>query len=150
MKLDNAIVVIDDDDDDKVLWEKLLRELAPDHPAIFFDRAEDALEQLNKLEDEQPFIIFCEVFMPGMSGVEFRRAVDSDEKLRRRSIPFVFFAETVNDRLIEEAYSTTIQGLFERDARIEQLREQLEAVLNYWRRCIHPNHQIVRKNQLNG
>jgi CheY-like chemotaxis protein len=149
MKLDNAIVIIDDDDDDKVLWENLLQELAPDHPAVFFDKAENALEGLKQLKDEQPFIIFCEVFMHGMSGVEFRKAVDADDSLRRRAIPFVFFAETVNEKLVEEAYSTTIQGLFERDARMEQLREQLQVVLNYWRRCVHPSRQVIRKNRLN-
>ena len=68
------IIVIDDDADDKEIFESALKELAIENRRRWFTNCKDAFDYLRTI-NEQPFIIFCDVNIPGLAGIEFKRQI---------------------------------------------------------------------------
>ena len=69
------IILIDDDADDKEVFLDILKELQVPNPVVWFQNCEEALTYL-KVTTEQPFLIFCDLNLPGLPGIEFKRQVD--------------------------------------------------------------------------
>src|ERR1043165_7529210 len=108
------IILIDDDEDDKDIFLEILRELQIPNPVIWFQKCDEAFTYLIETT-EQPFIIFCDLNLPGLSGIECKRRIDKDINLRKKSIPFVFFSTTTDQRTVNEAYTEmTVQGFFQK------------------------------------
>lgn len=133
-----AIIYIDSDEDDHLLIGSLLNTLAPERPVRYFDRAEKALSYLQET-DLQPFIILCEILLPGMTGLELRQFIQNDELLRKRCIPFVFISNPIIEPIIEQAFDLTVQGFFEKKDNRQQQEQELALILNYWQTSFHPN-----------
>jgi|SRR6185369_5889060 CheY-like chemotaxis protein len=133
------IIVIDDDADDKDLFESILKELAVQNKRLWFANCKDAFDYLRTTE-EQPFIIFCDVNMPGLAGIEFKRQIDEHPSLRKKSIPFIFYSTSVNQATVNEAYTKmTVQGFFQKKHRYEEVKRDIKLMLDYWHECRHPN-----------
>jgi CheY-like chemotaxis protein len=138
-KLINApIVVVDDDPDDLYLFEKMVQRLGIFSPLRFFENGKDALDYLNTTE-EQTFLIMSDINMPVMNGLELRNQINRNERLRRKSIPFIFFSTAARAADVIEAYDMTVQGFFVKDAELESIEDTLEVIFHYWTRCKHPN-----------
>lgn len=131
-----AVIYIDSDEDDHLLTGSLLHTLAPERPVYYFDRAEEALTYL-KTSDQQPFLILSEILLPGMTGLELRQAIQEDEELRRRCIPFVFISNPIP--VIEQAFDLTVQGFFEKKDNRQQQEQELSLIFNYWQTSFRPN-----------
>lgn len=125
------IILVEDDPDDQHLFEDACKAL------VIFRNGEEALIYLQTTTAD-PFIIFCDVNMPRMDGLQLRFEINRDEYLRRKSIPFVFFSTTAGTREVEAAYDMCVQGFFEKSHSFQALKGQLLQILNYWRECKHP------------
>ncbi|RIV23458.1 response regulator [Fibrisoma montanum] len=134
----SPIIFIDDDEDDHVLLKPIWQSVAPENPLLVFTNGEEALDYLRST-DQRPFLIVAEVNLQLMNGLELRRQIEQDPVLRRKAIPFIFFTHPVHQQMVEEAYQLTIQGFFEKQQNVEQMRQQLQAIVNYWKACLHPN-----------
>ncbi|HEY0656332.1 MAG TPA: response regulator [Chryseosolibacter sp.] len=132
------IVIIDDDTDDHYIFDEVCRRMNLGNELKFFTSALQALEYLRSTND-QPFIIFCDVNMPKMTGLELRRAIDQDEGLRRKSIPFVFFTTAASKPQVVEAYNLTVQGFFIKESTFDETEKVLRLIFEYWKKCRHPN-----------
>lgn len=134
-----VIIVIDDDADDKDIFESALKELAIENKRLWFHSCNDAFDYL-RTTDEQPFIIFCDVNVPGLAGIEFKRQIDEYPSLRKKSIPFIFYSTSVNQSTVNEAYiQMTVQGFFQKKSRYEEVKRDIKLILEYWQECRHPN-----------
>ena len=133
------IIVIEDDPDDRDVFNDIMKELGIPNPVIWFNLCDDAFDYLKKTT-EQPFIIFCDVNVPRLNGVEFKRKIDSNPQLRRKSIPFVFYSTSVDQKTVNEAYTQmTVQGFFQKKNSYSELKETIKLILDYWNDCLHPN-----------
>jgi CheY-like chemotaxis protein len=132
------IILVDDDHDDCELILASLQQLNIENRFICFSNGFDALDHL-KMGGEVPFIILSDINMPGMDGMEFRRQIEADETLKRKSIPFIFLTTTAGPQAIKEAYELSVQGFFEKGSNLQYLRQLLQEIYNYWQRCKHPN-----------
>lgn len=132
------IVLIDDDEEDQLILQPLLQAIAPDSPILRFASGQQAIDFLRTTE-QRPFLIISEVVMQRMNGLELRRQIEQDSGLKKKAIPFIFFTHPVYRHLVEEAYDLTIQGFFEKKTRIEDIQKQLQAIVDYWSNCLHPN-----------
>jgi CheY-like chemotaxis protein len=132
------IILVDDDHDDCELILASLQQLNIENRFICFSNGFDALDHL-KMSAEVPFIILSDINMPGMDGMEFRRQIEADETLKRKSIPFIFLTTTAGPQAIKEAYELSVQGFFEKGSNLQYLRQLLQEIYNYWQRCKHPN-----------
>jgi DNA-binding NarL/FixJ family response regulator len=76
--------------------------------------------------------------MPQMDGLKLRKEVDKDQKLRKKSIPFIFFSTGASDKQVTDAYEMTVQGFFLKDNTFAETKETLDLIFAYWRKCKHP------------
>lgn len=132
------IIVIDDDPDDHFIFQEVCRKINYANELKFFSTAISALEYFKTTTDE-PFIVFCDLNMPLMTGMELRRRIERDEKLKRKSIPFIFFTTSASKSQINEAYDLTVQGFFLKESSFDETERVLTLILEYWRKCKHPN-----------
>jgi CheY-like chemotaxis protein len=133
------IILIDDDRDDKDVFLDILNDLKVSNPIIWFQNCDDAFSYL-KTTSEQPFIIFCDLNLPGISGIECKRQIDDNEELRKKSIPFVFCSTTADQKTVNEAYTKmTVQGFFKKKNTYSELKETIRLIVAYWEECKHPN-----------
>jgi CheY-like chemotaxis protein len=133
------IIIVEDDPDDQELIESAIRNIGMTNKIIFFANGETAFEYLETTH-EQPFIILSDVNMPRLNGIEFKRKIDEDPKLRKKSIPFVFFTTSVEQSSVTEAYTQmTVQGFFQKSASMDELNSTIQLIMNYWMICRHPH-----------
>jgi CheY-like chemotaxis protein len=139
MAKSGPIILIDDDHDDKDLFLFVINKLEIQNEFLYFDNCVNALGFL-QTTTKQPCIIFCDINLPRMTGLEFKKIIDADKELRKKSIPFIFYSTSVDQKSVDEAYlEMTIQGFFEKGSSIEIIRRDIERILDYWLRCRHPN-----------
>ena len=133
------IIIIDDDPDDKDVFIDILKELNVSNKVIWFQNCDDAFSHL-KTTPEQPFIIFCDVNLPGLTGVMCKEQIDDDQQLRKKSIPFIFFSTAVDQKTVTEAYTKmTVQGFFQKPGSFGELKNVVKLIIDYWDHCKHPN-----------
>ncbi|HEX2684417.1 MAG TPA: response regulator [Ferruginibacter sp.] len=133
------IIAIEDDRDDKELLIETLQSLEIENELVCFDNAIDAFDYLKKTL-QQPFLILCDVNLPALNGIEFKRKIDADPELRKKSIPFIFYSTSVNQQAVNEAYTKmTVQGFFKKGDSFEQIRKRIKLIMDYWKDCKHPN-----------
>jgi CheY-like chemotaxis protein len=136
---EGPIILIEDDLDDQEIFTDAVAELGVPNELRIFNNCIDAFNYLLETTD-QPFIIFCDVNLPLLNGIEFKKKIDSNDYLRRKSIPFVFYSTTVNQQAVNEAYTKlTIQGFFRKKESFSDIKSNIKTILEYWKECSHPN-----------
>jgi|SRR5688572_11015856 len=140
MLITDPIVIVEDDADDQYFIKSICDKLGVTSELLFFDNGKDALDYL-KATNRKTFLILCDINMPIMNGLELRRQIQMDEKLRRKSIPFIFLSTAARPKEVEEAYDLTVQGFFVKASQLKDMEMDLELILKYWQNCKHPNSQ---------
>jgi CheY-like chemotaxis protein len=139
MELSGVILIIEDDPDDHEIFEALVRELGINNDIKWFLNAQAGFDYL-KNTNEKTFIIFSDVNMPGLNGIEFKRQIDADPELRKKSIPFVFLTTYASQDAVNEAFTKmTVQGFFKKESNYVQMKTVLKAIFDYWIYSKHPN-----------
>ena len=139
MAKSGPLVIVEDDKDDQDFIQEVLQELDTPNELIFFTRCNAAFDYLKSTTDSV-FLILCDINLPGISGLDFKRQIDADPELRQKSIPFVFLSTTSNKEIVKEAYTTmTVQGFFKKKESMRDAKYALSLILEYWRLCDHPN-----------
>jgi two-component SAPR family response regulator len=140
MSKQNApVVIVEDDVDDIGILIDIFKDLGITNKIISFQNSEEAFNFL-KTTPEQPFIIISDVNITPQNGIEFKRRIDNDAELRRKSIPFVFYSTSVNQKAVNEAYTKmTVQGFFKKSNSYDSVKADIKLVFDYWKLCKHPN-----------
>lgn len=133
------IIIVEDDADDKNILEIILAELNVSNKIIWFTNGDDTYDYL-KNTTEQPFIIICDINLPRKSGIEFKSELDSDKQLRKKSIPFIFYSTSIDQKTVNDAYTKmTVQGYFQKNPAYKEIKETIKVIIGYWQLCTHPN-----------
>ncbi|MFL5763257.1 MAG: response regulator [Bacteroidia bacterium] len=135
MSLQGPILIIDDKAEEHLLMKAAMEHLEVRNPVISFLNGKEALDYL-VLSSEVPFLIFCDMDMPVMDGMELRRRICADPVLKKKSIPFVFHTGSATSSAVDEAYEMTVQGVFRKPVDLYQMEHQIKVILTYWRLCI--------------
>lgn len=134
----NPIILVEDDKDDYELFKNVLKDLNFHHKLIWFENSIEAFDYLITTE-EQPFLIFSDINMHLQNGIEFKSKIDSDKRLRRKSIPFIFYSTTVDKEFVNRAYTEmTIQGFFQKAGDYNEMKAIIKVIIDYWECCQHP------------
>ena len=133
------VIIIEDDGDDEAILKEVLEELKVKNKVVCFKTSEDAWQYL-KTTSERLFIIFCDINLPKQNGLDFKKQIDHDPQLRKKSIPFIFYSTTANQISVDEAYTKmTVQGFFRKGNNYKEIKDLVKIILDYWFHCRHPN-----------
>jgi CheY-like chemotaxis protein len=139
MNKTGPIIIIEDDLDDQEVLEDIFRELNYGNQLIFFGDSQEALDFLTQTEIE-PFLVISDINMPKLSGLELREKVINNEDLRLKSIPYLFFSTSAEQKHVIDAYSRSIQGFFVKPKSYEKLKQMMMKIVEYWQECESPNY----------
>ena len=139
MNKSGPIIIIEDDIDDQEILVDIFKELNYKNELVFFSDSEKALEYLTDTEIE-PFLVLSDINMPKLSGMELREKVHNNEDLRLKSIPYLFFSTSAEQRDVIDAYSRSIQGFFVKPSNYDKLKKLMMKIVEYWQECESPNY----------
>lgn len=139
MNKSGPIVMIEDDEDDRDTFRDVFNELDFKNEVLFFKDGELALEFLIKT-DIKPFIIFSDINMPKLNGMELREKIHQNEDLRVKSIPYLFFSTNAEQKHVVDAYSKSIQGFFIKPSNFDEIKQTIKTIIEYWQKCVSPNY----------
>ncbi|MCF0074187.1 response regulator [Dyadobacter sp. CY261] len=138
MNKDGTIVIIEDDEDDQFVLEEIFSELGYPNKRMYFTSGLSALNFLYSTT-ERPFIIISDINLPELNGLELRRKVQLDSELSLRCIPYIYFTTALNQQVVVDAYSTSAQGFFVKPGDFNEIKETIDVMMKYWKRCAAPN-----------
>lgn len=139
MNKSGPIIIIEDDVDDQDILADIFNELNYNNKLIFFGDSVQALEYLIST-DTEPFLVLSDINMPKLNGMELREKIHNNEDLRLKSIPYLFFSTSAEQKHVIDAYSRSIQGFFVKPNSYEKLKSVLVKIVEYWQECESPNY----------
>jgi CheY-like chemotaxis protein len=139
MNKHGPIVIIEDDLDDQHILDDIFKELNYKNELIFFGDSLKALEYLTDT-DIEPFLVLSDINMPKLNGMELREKIHNNEDLRLKSIPYLFFSTSAEQRHVIDAYSRSIQGFFVKPSNYDKLKTIMVKIVEYWQECESPNY----------
>ncbi len=132
------IIVIDSDSTDNELFLEIAGELGIEDNVHIFPNGKTAIDYI-KHTPNRVGLIFCEIYLPEMDGMQLKMAMRDDPVLRTRSVPFLLFSTVVNPADVITAYlDLPVQGLFLKQNNYADMKKMVEVALQYWSTCIHP------------
>ena len=129
--------MIEDDVDMHYLYRRVFHNLNLDDHLKLFDNAKDALDFLHQAPAETE-LIFSDINMPVIDGLELKKKINEDELLQQYNIPFVFLSTSATDYDIRKSSLLGIQGFFQKGETLDEIESTISLVLNYWKSSIHP------------
>ena len=138
MNKNGPVIVIEDDLDDQAILEEIFAKLDYPNKVHFFNDGQAALDFLNDT-DVLPFLILSDINMPRLDGFELRRKLKTDASLQLKCIPYLFFTTALNQKVVIDAYSLSVQGFFVKKASMAELEKTIYFIMEYWKLCAAPN-----------
>lgn len=136
MNKTGPIILIDDDLDDQELLRELFADLNLKNEVCIFPDGEAALNYLSD-PNIHPFLIISDIKMPKMDGFELRRQVVARSE-NSKTTPFLFFTTGSTPQTLNNAYSLSVQGIFQKPVRYKEWKETLFNIVQYWTTCMGP------------
>lgn len=127
MSVKGPVIFVDDDADDQFITRKACQKPGIANKLKFFHNGVAALNYLRETT-EKPFIIFCDVNMPEMNGLQIRQQIN-DEELETKSIPFVFFSTAATVARVRLANDLTVQGFFIKERNFADMEATFKMIL---------------------
>lgn len=131
--LRGPILLVEDDEVDQEIFSEALNQLDLRNRLVIKNNGEEALEYL--VNEETPFIIFSDINMPRMNGLELLRKIEENEQLKKKSIPFIFLSSSSSEEQIYQAYMLLCQGYFEKPSNYGGYRDIIRCAIEYWEHC---------------
>jgi len=137
MPKSGPIIIIEDDKDDQELLNEIFLELKVPNIVRFFSSCVQAFDYLITTI-ERPFLIISDINLPAMTGLELCRRIYEYEPLKKKTIPFIFLTTTNDQLVITKAYEMFIQGFFVKPSSINELKDTIRMIVEYWKFSRYP------------
>jgi len=85
--------------------------------------ATNGVEALQSIQKETPSIVFLDINMPDMSGIEVLKKLRDKNK----TLPVIMLTAAVNHTLIKEASQLGVSGFFPKEESLEKLSRLIDA-----------------------
>jgi CheY-like chemotaxis protein len=131
------IVMVDDDLDMHFIYQRVFQHLGLADELKLFENGKSALAYLNDNAHDVK-LIFSDLNMPVMDGLELRSAINNDIDSPCRAIPFIYLSTSAREKEVQAAYDLVVQGFFQKGATIEELERIIRTVVEYWGQCRVP------------
>jgi len=134
----DAIWIIDDDNEDHHLIQEIFKEVKYANPLKFFIGAKSMLNALEK-EDVAPFIMICDVNLPGMDGFQLREKLLATPNNKYHSVPFIFWSTYASEVQIRKAFDLQAHGFFIKEPNYNDWKTSFIHIIEYWLRSRMPS-----------
>ncbi|WP_025741586.1 response regulator [Aquimarina pacifica] len=121
-------LLIDDDEIERLKFARVLQKNNYPHSIVEAKNGEEALEIL--AQKEQPDLIFLDLNMPKMNGLEFLRELKSNADLRY--IPVIILSTSNNHQDLKEAYKIGAAGYIVKPLKYEDYMHKIKCLIEYW------------------
>jgi CheY-like chemotaxis protein len=135
--MQNPILIVDDDLDDLEMIKEAAACLSISRTIKFLHSGTE-LEQYLKAAPQPPFLIICDLNLPGESGFEVKKRISNNEELKYKTVPFIYWSTAASEKQIQHAYDLPAQGFFFKPSNFEDLCDTFKTILDYWEKSQHP------------
>jgi CheY-like chemotaxis protein len=135
MRTEKWIVMVEDDLDMHYLYQRVFRNLKLNDRLQLFDNAEDALAFLTE-HGEATQIIFSDINMPKVDGIELKQRINKDRLLSHALIPFIYLSTSATKSDIRKTMDLGIQGFFQKGETLEDIENTIRMILSYWSKSV--------------
>jgi CheY-like chemotaxis protein len=97
---------------------------------VHLENGEDALHYLRDEDNEKPCIIFLDLNMPIMNGIEFLQKVKGDP--RYRSIPVIVLTTSEEQQDKVNSFELGVAGYMAKPVDYRQFVEMMRSIDVYW------------------
>jgi CheY-like chemotaxis protein len=130
MKNSKPILLVEDDDVDIMTVERTLKDLKIKNQLVSKANGEEALEYLRTDDNKKPCIIFLDLNMPKMNGIEFLKIVKADKTLKK--IPVVVLTTSRQQQDIIESFDLSAAGYIVKSVDYAKFAEAIKTINLYW------------------
>ena len=123
------ILLIEDDIIEVMKFNRVLKTLGLNHKIIEANNGEEALSIL-KDKEIIPDVIFLDLNMPKINGIEFLQILKSDDYLKY--IPAIILTTSNNHKDVLECYKIGIAGYVLKPLKYDDYLERIRKMLEYW------------------
>jgi two-component system response regulator len=124
-----TVLVVDDDIDELHITRTVLSKASRGIRVLAFTRAEAALDALSR-EDCLPSLIFLDLKLPGMSGIDALKFIRSDTRLK--NIPVVVCTNSKLESDTRAAIDAGASNFLQKAFDIEQFTNDINNLLDCW------------------
>jgi two-component system response regulator len=143
-----TILLVDDDPDCRMLVRDAISQCKVSNDVREVCNGLEALQYLRRsgpfTDAPRPGLIYLDIEMPGMDGLETLRQIKSDPALR--DIPVVMMTGVCEEKQMSEAAALGANSYTLKPANAEQFLRTVLASTNYWLTIHqHPNHHLPQE-----
>ncbi len=110
--------------------QKALTEVSMDCPVVHCSDSQEAMEYLVEGFGETPRLILMNCHASGMFGLDLLKWLKSDDDFQ--IIPVIALADSQKKHLVDACFSLGAAGYIIKSEEYEQLKRDLDTVLQYW------------------
>ncbi|GGG41942.1 response regulator [Croceivirga lutea] len=123
------VLLIEDDMIETMKMHRAVSGMQTKHQIIEAKNGEEALEVLNG-GGELPDILFLDLNMPRMSGIEFLQILKNDDRLK--FLPTIILTTSENRADLLKCYEIGIAGYIIKPLKYEDYENRIKKVFDYW------------------
>jgi CheY-like chemotaxis protein len=121
------IFLIDDDMDDIELFRDALEEVAPSISFQYSNDGSEAVRNLSERQDALPDLIFLDISMPTVSGLQCLASFKKDQQLK--NLPVIMYTTSSQNREIRTAQELGASGFVTKPNDFKMLKRILTLIL---------------------
>lgn len=131
------ILLVEDDNVDVMMFKRILEEMKVLNPLVNLSDGEKALEYLKSDDNAKPCMIFLDLNMPKMNGIEFLKVAQGEYVLKK--IPVIMLTTSKEDRHVVESFKVGAGGYVVKPVDIEKFLNTVRLLDLYWTLSVEPN-----------
>jgi CheY-like chemotaxis protein len=130
MKDSKPILLVEDDTVDAMTIERAFKELKITNTVIHVANGEEAINYLKDKNNKKPGVIFLDLNMPKMNGLEFLKIAKADKTLKK--IPVIVMTISKQEQDIATSFNLGVAGYVVKTAGYEEVLKGLKTIDTYW------------------
>jgi CheY-like chemotaxis protein len=127
MDEEKIIVFVEDDEDDRIFFKEAIEELKIPVRLLLFNDGKEFLDYLNAVGSTFPELVFLDLNMPRMSGLEILRVLRKFPKWSK--IPVVICTTSAMDKDIQNTFMMGANIFFTKPNSFQMLKTALRKIL---------------------
>ena len=131
------ILLIEDNKADVMTVKRAFGELKIENPLVCMAGGKEALEYLQNKKNRKPCVIFLDLVMPGMSGIEFLRIIKADDVLKTIPVIVLTISQEQQDKI--ESFKLGVAGYIIKPDDYDDFVRAIETINIYWTFSELPN-----------